>query len=161
VQAVERYAGIAFHAIAGRRTDMNKWLLIPAFILSLAIAACSGGDLGIDDSDSRIVIVNDVGGAIVSTPDSRGSIDMVVGGQRQFTIRRTVTVEDASPVVTDVTADADFNFTNPAVAAMDASGQLTALATGFTTLEVVYRDDDGDPSDDDKVSLDITVTSIL
>jgi hypothetical protein len=57
-----------------------------------------------------------------------------------------------------VTAKADFNFTNPPVAAMDVTGQLTAFQPGFTTLEVVYRESSGDPTNDDHVALDITVT---
>ena len=43
----------------------------------------------------------------------------------------------------------DYNFTDPAVAAMDVTGQLTALSVGFTTLQVIFRDNDNDPTDDD------------
>jgi hypothetical protein len=82
---------------------------------------------------------------------------MHVGDQLHYRILRTVTPYHSAATTTDVTAHSDFNFTNPPVAAMDVTGQLTAFQAGFTTLEVVYRGNKGDPTTDDKVALDITV----
>lgn len=139
---------------------MTRILLTMALLGCLGVAACSGSDLGLDDTDSSIRI-EAVGGNVISTPNNRGEIDMLVNGQRTFRIIRTVTQDGQSPIETNVTGEADFNFSNPDVASMNSAGVLTAHDEGFTELEVVYRDGDGDPSDDDTVYLDVTVRSII
>ena len=135
---------------------MRIILLSAALAMALFATACSGGTLGTDDTSS-ILRIETSAGVLIASGDNRGSVTMDVGDQRTFRIIRVVTNDHSPTETTDVTADADFNFGNTSVASMDLNGVLTALASGFTTLEVIYRDGDGDPTDDDTVNLDITV----
>jgi len=137
---------------------MKRTLILPLTLLILSMTACGHHLTNTPNATSEIVITTaDPNPQPVSAPGSKASINMTVGQHRIFQIMRTVT-DQGHTTTTNQTANSDFNFTDPAVAAMDASGQLTALSAGFTTLEVVYRDGDGDPTDDDKVAMDITVT---
>lgn len=128
-----------------------------ALMLFLLLVGCGNNGNDAAAPNSELSIVSAVGGAVVSTPGDRGAINLAVGQQRNLRINRTLRSTGIPDEVTNVTAEADFNFSDPDVAAININGQLTALESGFTTMEVVYRDGDNDPSDDDKVYLDITV----
>jgi hypothetical protein len=136
---------------------MQRTALALCLALSFVLTACGHHLTNVPNATSELVITTaDAVPQPISNPNSRGAVTLNVGDHRSFKIMRNVT-KAGETTSTDVTGNADFNFSDPSVAAMDAGGQLTALASGFTTLEVVYRDGDGDPTDDDKVGLDITV----
>jgi hypothetical protein len=132
-------------------------LLFGLLCTLLVLSACGNNGDGVAAPNSELTIESVPGLAVISSPADRGAITMTLGQQRTLRINRTTRSTGIPDVETDVTADADFNFTDPDVAAINVNGQLTALASGFTVMEVVYRDGDNDPSDDDKVYLDITV----
>ena len=140
---------------------MKRLLLMPCLLLAMGLAAC-GNHVVVEvdqDSTSQIKIVTtDATPVTVSAPGAKGAINLHVGDQVHYKIMRTVTKFNGHSTTTDVTAQADFNFSNPPVAAMDVTGQLTTFTAGFTTLEVIYRQDNLNPTLDDKVALDITVT---
>jgi hypothetical protein len=135
---------------------MLKNLLLASTLL-LAIAGCDNRNSNpTPGPDSEIEIRSSNGTTVISRADNKGAITMDIGDQRQLYIYRVVRTGTVNPVFNNVTDLADFNFSNTTVASMDANGRLTALAAGFTTLEVVYREDNN-PGNDDAVSLDITV----
>lgn len=136
---------------------MLKFIAAALLLLSILLSSCHSGGNDAAAPNSEIKILASPGGAVVSTAADRGAITLNVGAQRHYAIQRTLRSTGVPDSTTDVTGNSDFNFSNPDVAAIDANGTLTALASGFTTLEVVYRDGDNDPTDNDKVYLDITV----
>jgi hypothetical protein len=129
------------------------------FTVAAAIALCGCGNSNDNNgqADSELSIRANGSSTVISSPENRGAITIDVGQQRDFDIFRTVREGTVQPVTTEVTGDVDFNFSEPSVASMDANGRLSGLTAGFTELEVVYRDGDTDPTDDDKVYLDVTV----
>jgi hypothetical protein len=139
---------------------MQRLLTLAGLVLVMGVAAC-GQHVVVEvdqNATSQIKLVTDAEPqATVSEPGNKGAINMHVGDQLHYRIIRTVDTWHHGSSTTDVTAQADFNFSSPAVAAMDVTGQLTAFQPGFTTLEVVYRVNRLDPTLDDKVALDITV----
>ncbi len=136
---------------------MRGLYLLLSILAGLLLFGCNSDGNDVAAPNSELSIQALPGLAVISTPADRGAIDMSVGQQRNLRITRTLRSTGVPDDVTNVTADVDVNFTNPDVAAMDTNGQLTALASGFTVMEVIYRDDDLNPTDDDRVYLDITV----
>lgn len=130
-------------------------IVIPLLLLCL-LASCGNGNSDAAPN-SELAIQTLPGLVTISTAGSRGAVTMDIGDQRRFRINRTVRSSGLPDEVTVVTAEADFNFSDPDVGAIDTNGLLTALAAGFTSIEVVFRDGDNDPSDDDRVFLDVTV----
>jgi hypothetical protein len=133
---------------------MKRLLILPCLALGLCLAACGHHLENVPNATSRIFISAD--GNPVSEPGDTAAITMNIGEHRTYQIMRSVT-KAGDTTTTDVTAQCDYNFTDPDVAAMDVSGQLTALASGFTTLTVKYRPNNTDPTETDDVSMDITV----
>ena len=130
-------------------------VLIPIVLLVL-LASCGNGNSDAAPN-SELAIQTLPGLVTISTAGSRGAVTLNIGEQRRFRINRTVRSTGIPDEVTVVTGDSDFNFSDPDVAVMDINGLLTAQEAGITTLEVVYRDGGINPTDDDKVFLDITV----
>jgi hypothetical protein len=124
--------------------------------MALALAGCNSSNGNSGAPDSEIEIRNANGSTVISRADDKGAITIDVGEQRQLFIYRVVRTGTVSPVFNNVTDLVDFNFSNPDVASIDANGRVTGQQAGFTTLEVVYREDNN-PTNDDNVSLDITV----
>ena len=136
---------------------MKRILILPVILLGLGLSACGHHLTNVPNATSEIVITTPPPNPqTVSAPGAPSAITMNIGEHRNYAIMRSVT-KDGQTTTTDVTGTSDFNFTDPAVAAMDVSGQLTALASGFTTLTVKYRNSSVDPTTTDQVTLDITV----
>jgi hypothetical protein len=132
-------------------------ILLASTVLILSMTACGHHLTNTPNATSLIVIATTgPNPQPVSAPNDKASITMNIGEQRHYTIQRSVT-KGGVTTTGDATANSDYNFTNPSVASMDSSGTLTALAPGFTTLTVIFRDADNDDSDNDKVAMDITV----
>ena len=136
---------------------MRGFSLLLTAVAALLLFSCHSGGNDAASPNSELSIQSLPGGSVISTPADRGAIDMSVGQQRNLRFVRTLRSTGLPDDVTNVTADVDVNFTDPDVAAVDVNGQLTALESGFTVMEVIYRDDDLNPTDDDRVYLDITV----
>jgi hypothetical protein len=141
---------------------MTRLLILPATVLCLALAAC-GSHVEVkvtQNAISRIELFNAAGmpsSEPVSQPDRPGAVNMHVHEQRLFSVTRTITESSGHRTFQDVTRRCSFTYTNPAVAAMDVAGQLTAFQPGFTIVEVSYQEDRLDPTAADKVRLDVTV----
>ncbi|MCC7479627.1 hypothetical protein IT575_14390 [bacterium] len=127
-------------------------------LLSLLLFGCGSNGNNAAAPNSELTIEALPAMNVISSPDDRGAIVMSVGQQRFLRVTRTLRSTGLPDEKFNVTADVDVNFSDPDVAAFDANGRLTALEGGFTVMELVYRDDDLDPTDDDNVFLDINVT---
>jgi hypothetical protein len=125
-------------------------LLVTAF----AFAGCTSGPGGSSDKTSLLEIRNALTNAVLASGDTRGAITMDDGDTRDLIIRRIVTDDGGLQQTTDVTATADYNFTETTVAHADASGTIFADAPGFTVLTVKFHEDG---FTEDVVELDITV----
>jgi hypothetical protein len=133
----------------------TQLLTVIAFVFLLG--ACDSGDDPVDPPSSQIVIRNASNGSTISTSQNKGAITLDVGDQRTLDVIRIVDDEVGAPEEIEVTADADFNFSDDDIAAVNVNGQLTALAAGFATVIVKYREDDNDPLTEDTVEFDLTV----
>jgi hypothetical protein len=126
-------------------------------LLLVVGSSCESGDNDLDQPTSEIIVRNASNNAIISTPENKGAITLQVGQNRTIEVIRRVDDGEGPIEETDVTDEADFNFDDDDIAAIDANGQVTGLEAGFSGVTVVYRDDPNDPSQDDTVDFDITV----
>jgi hypothetical protein len=137
---------------------------ILSMILVLALVILASGCRGSaeNDADSILFLFNDVTGAAIADGDNRGAITMNIGDTRELRVMRRVTDADEGTITTNVTAEADFNTTDPLVANVSDNGDpnpgvITAISVGTTIIEVIFRDEDGDETDDDSAFIDVTV----
>jgi hypothetical protein len=128
-----------------------------ALIALVALAAslatsCGGGGV----PESSILIKNAVSSAIISSPNTTGSVTLTTGDALVLKIERTFREDNGNTITSDVTAFAVYSFeSGSGVASIDAFGNVSALAPGTTRLLVKFRPTSSDPAD--ICRLDITV----
>jgi len=123
------------------------------------LGACRGSLQ--QNASSEIFVYNNTTGALLANATTRGAITMNVGDTRQLRVMRRVTDTAEGTTTTNVTTDADYNTSDPAVVTVgqnDTSfaGLVTATGVGTGVIDVVVHDPE-DPTTDDHAAIDVNV----
>lgn len=106
--------------------------------------------------ESSILIKNATTSAIISSPNTTGSVTLNVSDTLVLKIERTFREDNGNTTTSDVTAFSIYSFeSGSGVATVDAFGNIAAVAPGTTRLLVKFRPTPSDPAD--LCRLDITV----
>jgi hypothetical protein len=131
------------------------------FTFVLAIASCESGDPDQDVTSVLRVFNNTTGTEI--TRD--GTINLIDGQTLQLRVMRVVDPEGSSPITTNVTTDADYNVEDTTVITVADEGSdiglIEAQSAGSSDVNIVFRDGDGDETDDDEFDFTVNVNSPL
>jgi hypothetical protein len=140
---------------------MRLLSLLMILTLVTMLSACRGSVE--NDASSELFVYNDLtGGLLANGNQTHGTLTMNVGDTRQLRIMRRVTDAEEGTITTNVTATADYNSSQTLVATVSQNGTadpgvVTALSVGTATIEIIFRDEGGDISNDDHAFIDVNV----
>jgi hypothetical protein len=123
------------------------------------MSACRGSLQ--QNASSEILVYNNATGALLADANTRGAITLNKNDTRQLRVMRRVVDEAEGTTTTNVTTDADYNTSDPAVVQVGDNetgfaGLITAAGVGTATLNIVVHDPE-DPTTDDSAAIDIHV----
>jgi hypothetical protein len=135
---------------------MRRIFTLGLLLLSVGLAGSCNSTTIENNFTSFIRVFNNTSGAEIA---SGQTINLVDGQTLQLRVMRTVTPDEGSPTTTNVTTEADYNVEDDSVITISENGLVTAQSAGSSDVNVVFRDDDGDETDNDEYDFVINVTA--
>jgi len=135
------------------RTAFGSLITLACAALLLGVlSSCSSGGV----PESSILIKNATTNALISTPNTTGSVDLAVSASLPLKIERTFKEGNGNTITSDVTAFSTYFFeSGAAFASVDAFGNVTGVAPGTARLLVKFRASASDPFDTCRLDINV------